>query len=593
MITLNKVKIVKSVAIVMGLTTLFVTPRLTFDPVNLPKLFVLIILGVSLIPVALNSVLELRHSHKLDFFILSILFFIITLMICGLTNGRASLTQQLWGVFGRNTGFVCYFSLFVLSITLYRLSTEESTLILLKIFRITSYSVTFYAVVQFANLDPIKWQTRGQVGFSTLGNINFSSALFGVSIVYFFALIASRNLPISTLVFYSVMILIDSLIIWFSGSLQGLLIAVFGIWMLVGILIYTRKQNIYLKFTFFGSSFLSVLAGIPGLFGFGPLSSILRQETMIFRSDYWYAAISMMKKYPINGIGLDSFGDYYRRFRSAEAVTRTEAGRVSDTAHNVFLDVGSGAGIFAGILLVLIFSVVFFKLLRIVCADFRSLNKNSNIRSDAAWLKFCTLLIYGSLSFQLLFSINQIGLAVWTWGFLGIAAKFSRSDFNSQDTKTYTLKENRSRVNMREIAGIKFRISRNYLLSTILMSIVIWVYFFPVLKSDHEFSVAYKEGNIKALSQILRHKDAPAYYGEVALELCVQSSLRNESLELARYLTQKYPNRFYPWYVLFAHVDSTDIERQSASKMLQFLDPQNFALKSEILLAEANRVEKS
>jgi hypothetical protein len=48
----------------------------------------------------------------------------------------------------------------------------------------------------------------------------------------------------------------------------------------------------------------------------------------------------------LNGVGLDSYGDFYRPFRSLEAVTRTGPQRVTNTAHNIFLDVTTGAGLF-------------------------------------------------------------------------------------------------------------------------------------------------------------------------------------------------------------------------------------------------------
>jgi O-antigen ligase len=56
-----------------------------------------------------------------------------------------------------------------------------------------------------------------------------------------------------------------------------------------------------------------------------------------------------------NGVGVDSYGYFYKEYRDLEAIERTGPERVSNTAHNVFLDISSGAGIFAGFIFASIF----------------------------------------------------------------------------------------------------------------------------------------------------------------------------------------------------------------------------------------------
>jgi O-antigen ligase len=47
---------------------------------------------------------------------------------------------------------------------------------------------------------------------------------------------------------------------------------------------------------------------------------------------------------PIFGVGLDSYGDWYRRSRTIEATLRRGPDVTSNAAHNVFLDISAYGG---------------------------------------------------------------------------------------------------------------------------------------------------------------------------------------------------------------------------------------------------------
>jgi O-antigen ligase len=57
---------------------------------------------------------------------------------------------------------------------------------------------------------------------------------------------------------------------------------------------------------------------------------------------------------PIFGVGLDSYGDWYRRSRTIEATLRRGPDVTSNAAHNAFLDISS----YGGFPLVLIYIVL-------------------------------------------------------------------------------------------------------------------------------------------------------------------------------------------------------------------------------------------
>ena len=61
---------------------------------------------------------------------------------------------------------------------------------------------------------------------------------------------------------------------------------------------------------------------------------------------YWKTAIIILIKYPLFGVGLDNFGNYYRAYKlEALGDNSKYLSLYTDSAHNIFLDIGVGLGI--------------------------------------------------------------------------------------------------------------------------------------------------------------------------------------------------------------------------------------------------------
>jgi O-antigen ligase len=56
------------------------------------------------------------------------------------------------------------------------------------------------------------------------------------------------------------------------------------------------------------------------------------------RGEYWQAAWNMGNKFPLNGVGMDSYGDWYRLLRDDQALINPGPTIVTNAAHNVVLD---------------------------------------------------------------------------------------------------------------------------------------------------------------------------------------------------------------------------------------------------------------
>ena len=383
-----------------SLATLLITPFLSLDPINLPKMLV-VVTGASLLltHLAINFNELLREQPVI--FVTSSTF-IVLLTIALLTN-PAPWADQLWGTWGRSTGYLTYFAFIVFMLSAALITSKSESRVTLQVFERVSYFISGYALLQALDLDPIAWSQKAMV--ATLGNINFMSSFLGLASISFLTRLLVEKLSITAKIHYSFLLLLNLSLIWISGSIQGLAIFASGGTTLVAMVLRRRtdlKRAIYwLLFTiplgamvFFGTA------------GIGPLAT-LRQETVIFRRDYWLAGINMTKENWLNGVGIDTYGDYYQQYRDLDAVVRTGPQRVTNTAHNIFLDVSSGAGLLAGLSFLAIFAITF----RVILNMFKT--------GDFTSTDLAIVGIFIGFVIFCLISINQIGVGIWGFIFMG------------------------------------------------------------------------------------------------------------------------------------------------------------------------------
>jgi hypothetical protein len=112
---------------------------------------------------------------------------------------------------------------------------------------------------------------------------------------------------------------------------------------------------------------------------------------------------------PIFGVGLDSYGDWYRRRRTIEATLRRGPEITSNAAHNVFLDISAYGGF---PLLLIYLALMVLVVISAVNVIRRSQSFNAGfVGLVAGWVAFQA---------QSIISINQIGLALWGWVLSGL-----------------------------------------------------------------------------------------------------------------------------------------------------------------------------
>jgi len=175
--------------------SLFITPYSSVDPFNLPKMSLLLPIALAVFALVLVSIKEsLTLLNKWLAF--TILFFICQLILVVLFSG-APINQQIYGVAGRNTGFLTYLAMVIIllgasiSTTLGKLPSFAFAVIF------TGAISIAYSLLQALGRDPINWNNPYSAIVGFLGNPNFQSsfaALFASSCV---ALILKEGLNLT------------------------------------------------------------------------------------------------------------------------------------------------------------------------------------------------------------------------------------------------------------------------------------------------------------------------------------------------------------------------------------------------------------
>ena len=177
-------RIQRSVLVASGLVTLIVTPWLNLDPINLPKFLALFVYSMFALGILISSI-KLPLDPRLKLVTFGSISFISAALIAYLGNGLG--WEQLFGVFGRNTGLFAYLGLCIVFFGTVVVGQREFGRKILQTLIAVSGINLLYGLVQNAGVDPIKWNNSYDPIVGTLGNPNFTSALLGMGATAVFA----------------------------------------------------------------------------------------------------------------------------------------------------------------------------------------------------------------------------------------------------------------------------------------------------------------------------------------------------------------------------------------------------------------------
>lgn len=535
------------------LVTLAISPAVNYDPINLIKVLILATVGLSCLGIFLGE-FKSAISALPRIFVLLVALLTASLFISLLFSG-APLSQQLWGSFGRNTGLLTYVSLIsiMLAATMVRVTKFTEKIVWSLVF--TNVPLSLYCLIQIAKLDPIGWSAFQP--FGTLGNVNFLSAFLGMSSTATLLLVFDFKSKLNNRLWLLLLTALNIFIIVKSQSIQGLI--VFAAGLAVGGFFLVKAQSARRAW------FLSIYSGVVliafinfvlALTNNGPLAKYIYQQTLIFRFDYMRAAVEMMREKPLTGVGLDSYGDFYRAERDVYAAFRTSLNRVSNSAHNIFLDIGSNAGILAFVSYVGF--VVFVGLLstrRLLIA--KSLDV-FHIALFSVWVGYLV---------QSLASINQVGVGVWGWmltgTLLGHLLIVPEDKKNLPDLKLRNRKKGTTKNQLTPLPAV--------------LGFVGMILGFSMAAIPAYADMQYQTGNAKLNLTLLM--EASKLPGSTAIHLGKTLEIANENKfffqakAINELLIQRFPREIYGWTVRRTLDNPSQDIFNAASAQLEKLDP--------------------
>jgi O-antigen ligase len=431
-------------------TTLTIWTKLE-DPINLPKMFVLalfaaIILGLSL--PAMLSVRKIPSKSQIIGLVLVCVFLIGLLISTIATDVKYT---AIFGEFHRNNGFISYFAMIAILVASALVFNFGTAIRYFHFFAATGVILTFYGLLQGANLDPVGWVIDYNPYITTLGNPNFTSALLGLSgIAILYLLLETKNRKPQVL--FAVSLFADLYILFKSGSIQGL----FGFAIGATVLLLTKAWIFNKRFGQIGL-IAAGLASTPialALVNLGPLASKLYQGTLRNRLDYWYAAVEMFRDHPIFGVGIDRFGEYYRQYASQNQVVQ---GQVTDNAHSVYLQILATGGLVSFLpYAIFVFFITVIGLRALLCSVNSQKLKIAGL--FGIWL--------GTVAINIV-TVDNLGVGVWFWITGGVLLSLSLDRQNYSES-VLSMKPDlitKRKQNSRKTAGPSSHFPLNYLIS--------------------------------------------------------------------------------------------------------------------------------
>ena len=533
-------------------TSLFITPNYSSEPIDLPKMYALVITAFCAIGAIITARNEIIAKSYRVILILFVLF--LTQLILVMKFSGAPFIQQFLGAGGRNTGALTYLSFFSILVCAMFVADFKFVKLTFYSLLLTGAATLIYGLMQVSGSDPIKWNNPHSSMIGFLGNPDFSSAFLGLVGAGGFCLLLSEKI-VSNIPLKFAIVLGEVLALYLivkSHAIQGIMIYALGFFLSLGIYIFSSQHMtkfIFVVYSIFSTFIISV--GVLGALKIGPLASHLYKISVRQRGFYWRAGREMLLSHPFFGVGMDSYGDWYFEKRSANAAFHS-MGTSSNAAHNVLLDIGSNGGF----PLLLIYMAVIALILR---SSYLIL-KNIELRN-----KYISAVIVSWIAYeaQSVVSINQIGLGVWGWLLGGVILGYEINSRSSQGLGKTSKFLRKKRLN-----------SSNTFVILVFVGLCIGLLLVqPALQADHDYRIAIQSRDAhKVESSVLRFPEDTHRTIDAASNLA-RSNLKESALKLAQHVTDVNSRSYEAWYFISAISDPTSPIHKSATTKLRSLNP--------------------
>ena len=529
-------------------TTLVFNPVNSYEAFNAPKFLALAVFSTILFVLGINA-FPMRNIRKISNLLLICMILIFITSIFSLTLSPTSISQQLFGIDGRNTGFITIICLLVMFYVAILLTGEDYLKkILITLFGTGSLSLT-YGLIQSFGLDPINWNNQYNASIGFFGNPNFQSSMLGIFSaviwVYFFHFKIIKYRILATL-----LLVLTLIAILRTDSQQGLIlfgvnfITIYFFWILHH---YRSKLYIYSYSLIVVASAMVFLIDI---FGKSPWKSIFYQNSISERGDLWRAAFRISKDYPLSGVGFDGFEYYFRTYRDLTASNRQGVGTSSNSVHNIYLDFLVNGGYLHLISYLLLITLVIISIINITKKQ--TYFEPKIIAVIGAWIAY---------QLQSLISVNNIGLSIWGWTLSGVIVGYSLK-LNPIHSTLLLDNWKFKKLKILSIFGLVALIGVTYLSSS-------------PLRADINFRSALESREInRVLNTAYEWPKTPQRMFQVSTIL-EKNSLFDLANQVSKDAVSLFPNSFENWEQYYSLPNLTEQEKNKIFSKMKELDPLN------------------
>ncbi len=554
---INEKLVAKILSVGAAFTTILVVSSSVTDPVNAPKLVALGVTGFAAFGALIASGLVPVLKSNWPVVLFCVLFLIS--MLVAVISSNSPLSQNIYGSYGRNNGLVTYLALILILISTLTLKTPGNFEKIVKALIFAGLVNIAYCLWVIVFGDFMGWSNPYGNILGTFGNPNFIGSFLGI---FFSAYVAfSLKKDSSKLFRYSLLFILPltAFEIYKSHAIQGRVVAALGVG-IIGFLLVRANLSKMFSVAYLMFAIVIGLFALLGALQIGPMTKYVYKTSVSLRGQYWLAGWNTGKDHPLSGIGMDSFGDWYRRSRDVRALELPGVNTVVNAAHNVPMDLFAFGGWPLLLTYLLIMGFAGFAAIRTIAR-----------KKDFDAILAVMFTAWAGYQLQSLISINQIGLAIWGWILSGSLIAYER-----------TTRPPRLEITTSAAKKSTGRKTDNYQPFTVMLAVfgglVGLIVSLPPLASDSKWRNAQMAQSAPAIEETMKSN-----YMNLQNSTKYLTNIQNlESSNLFE-LSHKYaleavlwnPESFELWKVLYLIKNSNPDEKERALANMKRLDPLN------------------
>lgn len=523
--------------------TLVGTPMWNKDALVIPKVIILFLVALYLTPIILKKIKNISKNRISNILIL-ILSLLVVQYIAVVFTSSAPLEQQIFGRTGRGIGLITLLSIACMVLASALFIEENKVKTIITMLALVGFVSALYGILQSYGLDPLAWEAKNNGVIGTLGNPNFQSSILAMS---FIPILVYGNkfkyrfiaiLFLASLIFFA---------IYRAESTQGYIGVVISVSTFVLLFLWYKSRIGF--FLVFMLAVTSSLIAILGMLNKGPFSPYLYKQSVQSRGDFWRSAFATANDHPLLGVGLDSFGDYFLKYRDQIAVSHPFF-EFTDSAHNYLLDSAVTGGY---LLLILNLALIILTIHSFLQLQKKYKGFDANLSSLV-----CVFVVFQA---QSLISPINISLMLWNAIIMGSIVGLNIDKNSEQKTE---VKKNTSTN------------SSIYSLFAVILGVLL---VFPYFNADRLQLLSMQNGDGDlAMKSTKMYPESVVRYSVMSREL-LNSGLKIQSLDLARSAVKFNANSPALWALILVNPEAPLSERKFAQEQILKLDPLNVEVK--------------